>query len=425
VKALTERRPKLIGIGVLIVIVVAVTGILTLNRGVFSSGYQVTARFADAAGITKGTDVMVAGVKVGTVTGVTVHGNAVDAALSVNRSVQLPHDTDAAVQVETLLGVVDVTLQPESGWSDPLRNGARIAKTSVPTELFQLQQAGQKLLSKSNTRALNSLVESLAGITKGKQSQVAQIIKGLGALTTTVDQRSGQVSQLIDSANTLSSTLAAKDQELVSIVNDLNTVSSGLADRSGDLSNLITNVDEMATQTNSLVSGDSPALNALLSSLHTDLGVVSAHQEDLAEGVSYLGGALKGFASIADDGGQQVNWANIFVNPAGLTSTYGVIGPCGALDEALTDALGPDPLGCDEQTGTTPGEGTGSSGSTSTNSGTSAGSGSGSSPANGSSTTTPTTGGNGSSAGSLPIGPNSGLGGLSQLLSPLLGGSGQ
>ncbi len=74
-KALTERRPKLIGISAVIVIVVAVVGILTLNRGIFSSGYQVTARFADAAGITKGTDVMVAGVKVGTVTGVTVHGN--------------------------------------------------------------------------------------------------------------------------------------------------------------------------------------------------------------------------------------------------------------------------------------------------------------------------------------------------------------
>jgi phospholipid/cholesterol/gamma-HCH transport system substrate-binding protein len=425
-KALTERRPKLIGIGALIVIVAAVVAILTLNRGVFSSGYQVNARFADAAGITRGTDVMVAGVKVGSVTGVTVHGNAVDAALSVSRAVQLPHDTDAAVQVETLLGVVDVTLEPESGWSDPLRNGALITKTSVPTELFQLQQAGQKLLSQSNTKALNSLVESLAGITKGKQSQVAQIIKGLGALTTTVDQRSGQVSQLIDSANTLSSTLAAKDQELVSIVNDLNTVSTGLADRSGDLSNLITNVDEMATQTNALVSGDSPALNALLSSLHTDLGVVSAHQEDLAEGVSYLGGALKGFASIADDGGQQVNWANIFVNPAGLTSTYGVIGPCGAFDEALTEALGPDPLPCDEQTGTTPGEGTGAGGGSAvSNSGKSAGSGSGSSSGAGGASTTTSTGASGSPVGSLPIAPNSGVGGLSQLLSPLLGGSGQ
>jgi phospholipid/cholesterol/gamma-HCH transport system substrate-binding protein len=412
VKAFTERNPKRIGIIAVTVIAVGVLAIIFLNRSIFTSGYTVTARFDNAAGITKGTDVMVAGVPVGTVTKVKVHGNSVDATLSVNHSVQLPENTTAAVEVETLLGVVDVTLEPGADWHSHLQNKALITNTTVPTELYQLQATGQKLLSKSNAHALNSLVESLATITKGKQTQVAQIIKGLGALTSTVDQRSGQVSELIDSANTLSSTLAAKDQELVSIINNLNVVSTGLANHSTDLANLITNVDAMATQTNALVSGDSPALNSLLASLHTDLTVVGDHQDDLAEGVSYLAGALKGFASIASDGDQQVDWGNVFANPAGLTSTYGVLGPCGVLDIALTDALGPDPLPCADQTGTTPGEGSSatspssSASSNATKSNASTGSPSSSSPSS-----------------ALPTGPNSGLGALSQLIAPLLGSS--
>ena len=172
----------------------------------------------------------------------------------------------------------------------------------MPTEFYQLQNTAHSLLSKTNAQALNNLVTSLANITQDKQQQVAQIISGLGALTTTVDQRSGQVSQLIDSANSLSTTLASRDQQLLSVVNNLDTVSTGLAANDQDLSNLITNVDSMASQTNSLVSQDSPALNSLLSSLHTDLGVVGQHQDDLAEGVSYLGSALKGFQSIAYSG---------------------------------------------------------------------------------------------------------------------------
>jgi hypothetical protein len=164
----------------------------------------------------------------------------------------------------------------------------------------------------------------------------------------------------------------------------------------------------MATQTNSLVSGDSPALNALLASLHTDLNVVGAHQEDLAEGVSYLGGALKGFASIAYAGDQTVSWANIFVNPAGLTGTFGVLGCGGALDVALTDALGPDPLSCTAQAAASD-----VSGNAIANT----------SGGNGSSTTTPTTHGKAGAGSSLPSGPNSGLGGLSQLLAPLLAGT--
>ena len=218
-----------------------------------------------------------------------------------------------------------------SGWDHPLKPGALITDTSVPTEFYQLQNTAHSLLSKTNAQALNSLVTSLANITKDKQTQVAQIIQGLGALTTTVDQRSGQVSQLIDSANTLSSTLAGRDQQLLSVVNNLDTVSTGLAAHNQDLSNLITNVDSMASQTNSLVSQDSPALNSLLQSLHTDLTVVGQHQDDLAEGVSYLGGALKGFQSIAYSGSTPVPWGNIFANPASLTNTFGVIGPCGDL----------------------------------------------------------------------------------------------
>ena len=418
-KAVTERNPKVVGIVAVLVMTACVLAILLLNRSFFSSGYTIEARFANAAGIAKGTEVMEAGVNVGTVSSVQVHGNAVDAQLSVNRSVVLPHTTTAAVEVETLLGVVDVTLKPVSGWDDPLKPQALITDTSVPTEFYELQNTAHSLLSKTNAKALNNFVTSLAAITKDKQTQVAQIISGLGALTSTVDQRSGQVSQLIDSANTLSSTLAGRDQQLLSIVNNLDTVSTGLAANNQDLSNLITNVDAMAGQTNSLVSQDSPALNSLLKSLHSDLTVVGQHQEDLAEGVSYLGGALKGFQSIAYSGSSPVPWGNIFVNPASLTNSFGVIGPCGAFDEVLNQVLGPDPASCDDQTGPLPGEGSNAS------------SGSSSSPASSSTATTatPSTSSTGSSTsspsgGSSLTGPNSGLGGLSQLISPLLQGVG-
>lgn len=420
-KAITERNPKIVGVVAIIVMSACVLGILFLNKSLFSSGYTIDARFTNAAGIAKGTDVMEAGVNVGSVSSVRVHGNAVDATLSVNRAVILPHETTAAVEVETLLGVVDVTLKPVSGWSDPLKPDALITDTSVPTEFYQLQNTAHSLLSKSNAKALNSLVTSLANITKDKQTQVSQIISGLGALTTTVDQRSSQVSQLIDSANTVSTTLAGRDQQLLSIVNNLNTVSTGLASNNQDLSNLITNVDSMASQTNSLVSQDSPALNSLLKSLHSDLTVVGQHQEDLAEGVSYLGGALKGFQSIAYSGSSPVPWGNIFVNPASLTNTFGVVGPCGAFDEILNQVLGPDPASCSDQTGPLPGEGSnttsGAGATSSTSSTSSAASPSSTLGSSGSST------GLGSGAGGV-TGPNSGLGGLSQLISPLLQGVG-
>ena len=58
----------------------------------------------------------------------------------------------------------------------------------------------------------------------------------------------------------------------------------------------------MAQQTSQLVGQNQPQLNSLLPNLHSVLGVVSQHQLDLAEGLSYLASGLKGFASVGYSG---------------------------------------------------------------------------------------------------------------------------
>ena len=68
-------------------------------------------------------------------------------------------------------------------------------------------------------------------------------------------------------------------------------MSTGLAAHNQDLADLITNVDSMASQTNSLVSQDSPQLNSLLQSLHADLTVLGQHQDDLADADYLANGA--------------------------------------------------------------------------------------------------------------------------------------
>jgi hypothetical protein len=85
------------------------------------------------------------------------------------------------------------------------------------------------------------------------------------------------------------------------------------------------------------------------------------------------------------------------------------------LDEVLNQALGPDPASCVDQTGPLPGEGSSASSPSSSSS-------SGSSSTT-TATSTPSSGGS-TSDGSDLTGPNSGLGGLSQLISPLLQGVG-
>ena len=150
-KSFTERSPRRIGLAVVALTVAAVLAVLFLNKGIFSSTYTVDARFPDTAGVQPGTDVLVAGVKVGSVTAVKLEGDRVELQLAVDRGVQLPHDTEAAISVQTLLGQLDVQLKPVTGWDRPLTNGAVLTSTSTPVELYDIQNEAGGLLSVAAT----------------------------------------------------------------------------------------------------------------------------------------------------------------------------------------------------------------------------------------------------------------------------------
>ena len=415
-KSFTERDPRLIGAVGLVVAAALVLGVLVLNRSVFVPSYTIHARFPDAAGIGKGAAVTVAGVQVGTVSAVHVDGNAVVTDLAINHGVVLPSQTSAAIEVQTVLGVLDVTLEPQTGWAHPLANGALITQTSVPVEFQDLQNTAGNLLQHSDVAAFNRMLSALQAITQGRQAQVAAIISGLDKFTGAVDSRRTQVGSLIDAANTLASTVAARDQQLASLVDNLASVVNGLADHSTQLSTLIANTEAVAAQTSTLVGQNQPQLQGLISHLTSVLAVVQQHQMDLAQGVSYLATAVKQFSSIGYSGPSDTaqTWGNIYANLVGASGTYGVLGNCAALDSALDEVLGPDPTPCDGRTGPPVGSSAQSSGGPSASTSTGA-----SSPTGTSSGTGGSSGPGASSGASVPALANP----LQQLLDPLLGGA--
>lgn len=79
-----------------------------------SGGYEVTAEFDDASGLTPGTDVRMAGVKIGTVVSQRLDPETfyAEVVLSIDDSIELPSDTSARIVPEGLLGGNFVELEP-------------------------------------------------------------------------------------------------------------------------------------------------------------------------------------------------------------------------------------------------------------------------------------------------------------------------
>lgn len=83
-----------------------------LSRG--SDGYELSASFRSLEGITVGSDVRLAGVKIGTVTDVTLNSETyrADTRVSVSDSIEIPDDSAIVISSEGLLGGNFVEIVP-------------------------------------------------------------------------------------------------------------------------------------------------------------------------------------------------------------------------------------------------------------------------------------------------------------------------
>ena len=108
-----------------------------LLRG--SDSYPLVASFRSVEGVAVGTDVRLAGVKVGTVTDLTLNPETffADATISMRKDVALPVDSTLAVASEGLLGGSFVEVLP-GGALETLEPGGEIEDTQGAVSLITL-----------------------------------------------------------------------------------------------------------------------------------------------------------------------------------------------------------------------------------------------------------------------------------------------
>ncbi len=101
--------------------------------------YPLTASFRSVEGITVGTDVRLAGVKVGTVTALALNPETyfADATISMRKDVAVPTDSTILISSEGLLGGNFVEVQP-GGALEMLEPGGEIEDTQGSVSLITL-----------------------------------------------------------------------------------------------------------------------------------------------------------------------------------------------------------------------------------------------------------------------------------------------
>lgn len=129
-------------IGLLVVLIAVWFGWYAFQRtggGRVANAIQVSALFPNASGISPGTDVRVAGIKIGQVASVKLDPKTFQAevALAIDPNSKLPNDSSAAITSEGILGGDYMSLIP-GGSSTPFKNGDEILDTQGSVDLMSM-----------------------------------------------------------------------------------------------------------------------------------------------------------------------------------------------------------------------------------------------------------------------------------------------
>lgn len=345
-----ERNQMIIGVLGAAFVLAGSAFSLLLSGGAFANTYSVSARFADAAGLKPNDKVKVAGLDAGTIESIEIQGGEVVVEMKIDHDVILTQDSEAEIAIETLLGKKNVTIHNGDG-PHRLTDGDEIAleNTRTPVSLIELNNTSVDLLEASDADALETFMVEITKITQGKREDIINLVEGFGDTAAAIDNRRAELGRLLDSLRTLSATFAERDDTLISLIDNFDVVLGNLAQRTDDLRVLLESTDSASHKVADLVRENRPALDGALRGLNITLKSLDKRQLELAAGVSYLHDAVRGYQSVGYSQGVPNRWANIFVQSLGPVGMDAAFGPCGALDQALDQLLGPDPRDCDER----------------------------------------------------------------------------
>lgn len=129
-------------IGALVILIAAgffLFAYSTSGAGTASGGYTLKAEFDNVAGVNTGTDVRLAGIKVGTVVSQTLNPDNYQAVvtMTIDPKLKLTDDTTAKITSEGLLGSNFVALDP-GGSETLLADGGEIVNTQGAVDIWSL-----------------------------------------------------------------------------------------------------------------------------------------------------------------------------------------------------------------------------------------------------------------------------------------------
>ncbi|MBF6394831.1 MCE family protein [Nocardia cyriacigeorgica] len=280
---LGKRSPAFIGVlGLVMVLLVTMSAFFLDRLPIIGAGISYSAEFSEAAGLDRGDEVRVAGVKVGSVSGVRLDGDRVVVDFRT-RDTWIGDETTASIQIKTLLGQKYLALDPQgSRVADPSER-IPLSRTVSPYDVIDAFSDAARTLDEIDTTQLATSMRVLSDAFATTPPHIRSAIDGVTRLSNTVAKRDDELRKLFAATKKTTQVLADRNAEFERLLTSGGQLFAELNIRQRAISQLLAGAQTVSTELSALVADNEKQIGPALTNLQAAIDLLNANQANITK----------------------------------------------------------------------------------------------------------------------------------------------
>lgn len=308
-----KLTPVLLRLGGFLVVTLLCTALVsnTLYRPFGQSTTTYRAEFVDVVGLKKGSEVRIAGVRVGRVDSIELTGDHATVTFQVVDEQRIPSDAEAAIRYADLLGARFIALRAGGNSSETLAEGASIPleRTAPAVDLTELFNGFQPVFDTLQPSEVNQLARELVAVFDGQGGTLNSLLSHVVVLTENVAKQDKMIGEVLTNLRGVTEFALRTEPDFRRLIDSLARLASGMAKSRGQIGEAIDASSELARSLSGLMTDVRPAVERNLNSANRIAGTLVKQKDSFARTLELM---PEGLAAL-NRSLEYASWLNVYI----------------------------------------------------------------------------------------------------------------
>ncbi|HEX9833348.1 MAG TPA: MCE family protein [Mycobacterium sp.] len=274
--------------GVVLAVLLVAVGLAPERLASWATAIRYQAQFADAGGVIAGNDVTISGIKVGTVSDVSLQGRNALVTFTIDGSVPLGSDTTAHIRTGTLLGERILTLESKGDGTLSPMEVIPVSRTASPYSLTEAVSELTANTAGTDTASLNQSLDTLSGTLDQVAPQLGPTFESVTRLSQAINDRDDTLGALLENGAEVTKILSDRSQQVNTLILNANDLTAVLSERRYAIVELLAHTSALSKQLSGLIHDNEQELAPTLDKLNTVTAVLENNRDNIAKALPGL-----------------------------------------------------------------------------------------------------------------------------------------